>query len=177
MTCDDSEYEDPNHDVLLGIRPKSLNKSATKWRISEKELLCMVYGVEKFGKLLTECASRWALKSDKSKWTWHCGRLVPDVAKICFASDSSSALGMVLTLNLPSGKLEYLTPKIERVAGYMNTVACTLHWPLARLLMPGAGDAYGPTNSLCTCDWICRTIGELKRICVVWRSMRMLMCS
>ena len=114
----------------------------------------MVYGVEKFGKLLIECASRWALKADKSKWTWHCGQLVPDVAKICFASDSSCALGMVLTLNLPSGKLEYLTPKIERVTGYMNTVACTLHWPLARLLMPGAGD--GPTNSLC--DWICRTI-------------------
>jgi len=160
VTCEDFEHEDPNHAVLLGIRPKSLNKSATKWHISEKELLCMVYGVEKFGKLLTECASRWALKADKSKWTWHCGQLVPDVAKICFASDSSSALGMVLTLNLPSGKLEYLTPKIERVTGYMNTVACTLHWPLARLLMPGAGD--GPTNSLC--DWICRTIGELKRM-------------
>ena len=85
---------------------------------------------------------------------------MPDVAKICFASGSGSALGMVLTLSLSSGKLEYLTPKIERVTGYMSTVACTLHWPLARLLMPGARD--GPTNSLC--DWICRTIGELKRM-------------
>lgn len=96
VACEDFEHEDPNLAVLLGIRPKSLNKSATKRHISETELLCMVYGVKKFDKLRTECASRWALKADKSKWTWHCGQLVPDVAKICFASDSSSALVMVL---------------------------------------------------------------------------------
>ena len=48
ITCEDFEHEDPNHAVLLGIRPKSLNKSAAKWHISEKGLLCMVYGVEKF---------------------------------------------------------------------------------------------------------------------------------
>ena len=57
VTCADFEHEDPNHDVLLGICPKSLNRSATKCQISEKKLLCMVYGVENLGKLLTVCAS------------------------------------------------------------------------------------------------------------------------
>ena len=69
VTCEFFEHEDPTHAVLLGIRPKSLNKSAAKWHISENEPLYMVYAVEKFGKLLTECASRWSLKADKSKWT------------------------------------------------------------------------------------------------------------
>ena len=68
-----------------------------------------------------------------------------------------------LRRNYHLGNWSISLPKIERVTGYMNTVACTLHWPLARLLMPGAGD--GPTNSLC--EWICRTIGEVKRMCGV----------
>ena len=120
----------------------------------------MVYGVEKYGKLVNEVVARWALTANQSRWQWHCGQLVPRAAKIYFASDSSSALGMMLSLQLPSGKVEYLTPKIERIQGYAETGACTQHWPVARLQMLGAGD--GPTNSLC--DFICRTVGELKRM-------------
>jgi hypothetical protein len=116
--------------------------------------------VEKYGKLINEVVARWALTADQSKWQWHCGQLVPQTAKICFASVSSSALGMMLSLQLPSGKVEYLTLKIERVTGYAETCACTQHWPIASLQMPGAGN--GPTNSLC--DFICRTVGELKRM-------------
>ena len=160
VCCADFEHEDPNFAILLSIRPKTLNESARQWHISEKELLCMVYGVEKYGKLINEVVARWALTADQSKWQWHCGQLVPQTAKICFASDSSSALGMMLSLQLPSGKVEYLTPKIERITGYAETCACTQHWPVASLQMPGAGN--GPTNSLC--DFICRTVGELKRM-------------
>ena len=33
------------------------------------------------------------------------------VPKICFASDSKAALGMLNVLRLPSGRLDHLTPK------------------------------------------------------------------
>ena len=66
----------------------------------------------------------------------------------------------MLSLQLPSGKVEYLTPKIERITGYAETCACTQHWPVVSLQMPGAGN--GPTNSLC--DFVCRTVDELKRM-------------
>ena len=67
---------------------------------------------------------------------------------------------MLIALHLPSGRLEHLTPKIERCTGYAEETACTMHWPIARLQMSGAGD--GPCNSIC--DYICRMVGELKRM-------------
>lgn len=155
-----ADFEEEGRAILLGIRPKSLGKSSRRWHISEKELFSMVYGVRMYGALITECVAKWALKQDQSEWYFSCGQLVPHIAKVCFASDSSSALGMLIALHLPSGKLEHLTPKIERCTGYAEETACTMHWPIARLQMPGAGD--GPCNSIC--DYICRMVGELKRM-------------
>ena len=40
--------------ILLGIYPKTLSGSSLHWHISEKERFVMVYGVGKFGKLISE---------------------------------------------------------------------------------------------------------------------------
>lgn len=114
---DPSDFESATS-VLLGMRPKTLTGSALVWHISEKELMVMVYGVRVFGKLVSECVARWALTADQSAWYYSgTGQLVATEAKVCFASDSNAALGMLLALQLPTGRLEHLTPKIERTKG------------------------------------------------------------
>ena len=40
--------------------------------------------------------------------------MVPDVAKMCIGSDSETALGSLLNIRIPEGKLEFLTAKIDR---------------------------------------------------------------
>ena len=59
--------------------------------------------------------------------------------------------------SMPSGKLEHLTPKIERVTGCAEDCAETLYWPIARLFVPGEGGV--ACNSLC--DYIVRFVGAL----------------
>ena len=69
--------------VLLGMHPKTLVGSAVHWHISEKELFVMVYGVVRFGKLITEVVSRWALQQDQTGWSYlENGQLVVTIAKI-----------------------------------------------------------------------------------------------
>ena len=75
-----------------------------------------------------------------------------------FAPDSSSALEMLIVVHLSSGRLEHLTPTIEKCTSYAKEIACTMHWPIARLQMPGAGN--GPCNGIC--EYICKVVGELK---------------
>ena len=151
-------YEDST--VLLGMHPKTLNKAQQRWHISEKELLAIVYAIERFGEFIDRVIASWFLAQDQTKCQWIRGQLIPDVPKIAICSDSSSALGMLLRLSCPSGRIEHVTPKITRFMTYVDTCACTLFWPLARMLIPGAGD--GPCNSLC--DYMCRIVGALKRL-------------
>ena len=54
---------------------------------------------------------------------------------------------MLNVLRLPSGKLEHLAPKIERVTGWAEDYAETLYWPIARLFVPGEGGV--ACNRLC----------------------------
>ena len=62
--------------------------------------------------------ARWTLTADQTNWKFNQkGQLIAPVTKNCFASDSKAALGMLNVLRLPSGKLEHLTPEIERVTG------------------------------------------------------------
>ena len=134
--------------ILLGIHPKTLSGSSLHWHISEKELFVMVYGVGKFGKLISEVVARWSLSADQSDWRFNKkGQLVCAVPKICFASDSKAALGMLNVLRLPSGRLEHLTPKVERITAWAEDCAETLYWPIARLFVPGEGSV--ACNSLC----------------------------
>ena len=147
--------------ILLGVHPKTLSGSAVHWHISEKELMVMVFGVIKFGKLISEVIARWTLTADQSNWKFNQrGQLITPVPKICFASDSKAALGMLNVLRLPSGKLEHLTPKIERVTGWAEDCAETLYWPIARLFVPGEGGV--ACNSLC--DYIVRFVGALGKM-------------
>ena len=147
--------------ILLGVHPKTLSGSSLLWHISEKELMVMVYGVKKFGKLISEAVARWTLSADQSEWRFNKkGQLLVPVPKICFASDSKAALGMLNVLRLPSGRLEHLTPKLERVSAWAEDCAETLYWPLARLFVPGEGSQ--ACNSLC--DFIVRFVGELRRM-------------
>ena len=118
----------------------------------------MVYGVGKFGKLISEVVARWSLSADQSDWKFNKkGQLVCPVPKICFASDSKAALGMLNVLRLPSGRLDHLTPKVERITAWAEDCAETLYWPIARLFVPGEGSV--ACNSLC--DFIVRFVGEL----------------
>ena len=142
------------------MHPKTLNKAQQRWHISEKELLAIVYAIERFGEFIDRVIASWFLAQDQTKCQWIRGQLIPDVPKIAICSDSSSALGMLLRLSCPSGRIEHVTPKITRFMTYVDTCACTLFWPLARMLIPGAGD--GPCNSLC--DYMCRIVGALKRL-------------
>ena len=113
---------------LLGVHPKTLSGSAVHWPISEKELMVMVFGVIKFGKLISEVIARWTLTADRRNWKFNQkGQLIAPVQKTCFASDSKAALGMLNVLRSPSGKLEHLTPKIERVTGWTEDRAETLY--------------------------------------------------
>ena len=144
---------------LLGIHPKSLNGSQQSWHISEKELFVPVVGVRFFGNYITHCINRWFMRHPEEQVSWVRGQMVPDVAKICIGSDSETALGSLLNIRIPEGKLEFLTAKIGRHQGYAEEMACTLYWPLARLRVPGEGGEY--CNSLS--DFICRQIGEYKR--------------
>ena len=147
--------------ILLGVHPKTLSGSAVHWHISEKELMVMVFGVIKFGKLISEVIARWTLTADQSDWKFNQkGQLIAPIPKICFASDSKAALGMLNVLRLPSGKLEHLTPKIERVTGWAEDCAETLYWPIARLFVPGEGGV--ACNSLC--DYIVRFVGALGKM-------------
>ena len=57
--------------ILLGIHPKTLSGSSLHWHISEKELFVMVYGVGKFGKLISEVVARWSLSADQSDWKFN----------------------------------------------------------------------------------------------------------
>ena len=57
--------------ILLGIHPKTLSGSSLHWHISEKELLVMVYGVGKFGRLISEVVPRWSLSADQSDWRFN----------------------------------------------------------------------------------------------------------
>jgi hypothetical protein len=145
---------------LLNLHPKSLNKSQQRWHISEKELYAMVYGVRKFGQFVSTMVAKWAITSNKKEWTWLRGQLTVPTPKVVFGSDSSSALGMLLTLMCPAGKVDYITPKLARMMMYADDCACTLYWPMARLQLPGGGQ--GPCNSLC--DFLCRLVGQLKRM-------------
>ena len=52
--------------ILLGVHPKTLSGSAVHWHISENELTVMVFGVIKFGKLISEVIARWTLTDDKT---------------------------------------------------------------------------------------------------------------
>ena len=144
---------------LLGIHPKSLNGSQQSWHISEKELFVPVVGVRFFGNYITHCINRWFMRHPEEQVSWVRGQMVPDVAKICIGSDSETALGSLLNIRIPEGKLEFLTAKIGRHQGYAEEMACTLYWPLARLRVHGEGGEC--CNSLS--DFICRQIGEYKR--------------
>ncbi len=146
--------------ILLNLHPKSLNVSQARWHISEKELYAMVLGIRKFGTFISSVVGRWAVSQDKKEWTWEKGQLVVPIPKVVLGSDSSSALGMLLTLMVPGGRIDYVTPKLARMMGYADDCACTLYWPMARLQLPGGGA--GPCNSLC--DFLCRLVGQLKRM-------------
>jgi hypothetical protein len=146
--------------LLLNLHPKSLCSSQARWHISEKELYAMVLGVRKFGSFISSVVGRWAVSANKEEWTWHRGQLVVPIPKIVLGSDSSSALGMLLQLMVPGGRIDYITPKLARLMGYADDCACTLYWPMARLQLPGGGA--GPCNSLC--DFLCRLVGQLKRM-------------
>ena len=146
--------------ILLNLHPKSLNTSQRRWHISEKELYAMVHGVRKFGQFIASVIGRWAVTADKEEWSWNRGQLTVVTPKVVLGSDSSSALGMLLTLMTPGGKIEYITPKLARMMGYADDCACTLYWPMARLQLPGGGE--GPCNSLC--DFLCRLVGQLQRM-------------
>ena len=142
--------------ILLGIHPETLSGSSLHWHISEKELFVMVYGVGKFGKSISEVVARWSLQlgADQSDWRFNKkGQLVCPVPKICFASDSKAELGMLNALRLPFGRVDHLTPKVERITAWAET----LYRPLARLFVPGEGSV--ACNSLC--DFIVRFVGEL----------------
>ena len=49
------------------------------------------------------------------------------VPKICVASDSEAALGMLNVLRLPSGRLDRLIPKVERITAWDEDCAETLY--------------------------------------------------
>ena len=144
---------------LLGMHPKSLNSSQQNWHISEKELLAIVYAIQRFGEMIDRVVSAWFLTQNPDECKWVRGQLIPPVAKIAICSDSKAALGMLLRLSAPSGRVEHVTPKITRFLTYIDVCACTLFWPLARMHIMGGGS--GPCNSLC--DYICRLVGQLKR--------------
>jgi hypothetical protein len=146
--------------LLLNLHPKSLCESQARWHISEKELFAMVLGVRKFGSFISSVVGRWAVTANKDEWTWTRGQLCVPTPKVVLGSDSSSALGMLLTLMVPGGKVDYITPKLARLMGYADDCACTLYWPMAKLQLPGGGA--GPCNSLC--DFLCRLVGQLKRM-------------
>ena len=74
--------------------------------------------------------------------------------------DSQAALGMLNVRRLPSGKLEHLTPKIERVTGWAEDCAETLYWPIARLFVRGKGSV--ACSSLCA--YIVRFVGALGKM-------------
>ena len=155
-----ADFEEEGRAVILGMHPKTLNKSSSRWHISEKELFAMVLGVRKFGQFVNSVMARWAIEAtDRGEWRWLRGQLTVETPKIAFCSDSSSALGMLLTLLVPGGQIDYITPKLMRMMGYADDCACTLYWPMARLLVPGGGE--GPCNSLC--DYLCRLCGQLRR--------------
>ena len=117
----------------------------------------MVYGVEKFGKLISEVVARWSLSADQSDWKFDKkNQLACPVPKICVASDSKAAFGMLNALRSPPGRLDHLTPKVERIAAWDEGCIETLYWPLARLFVPGEGSV--ACNSLC--DFIVRFVGE-----------------
>ena len=147
--------------ILLGVHPKTLSDSAVHWYISEKELVVMVFGVIKFGKLISEVIARWTLTADQTNWKFNqkC-QLIALVPKICFASDSKAALGVLNVLRLPSGKPEHLTPKIERVIGWDEDCAETLYWQIAKLFVSGEGGV--ARNSLCDC--VVRFVGALGKM-------------
>jgi hypothetical protein len=146
---------------LLGVHPKTLSGSAMHWHISEEELMVMVFGVIKFGKLISEVIARWTLTVDQSNWKFNQkGQLIAPVPKNCFASDSKAALGMLNVLRSPSGKLEHLTPKTERVVSWAEYCAETLYWPIARLFVLGEGGVV--CNNLC--DYIVRFVGALGKM-------------
>ena len=146
--------------LLLNLHPKSLCSSQSRWHISEKELYAMILGVRKFGSFISSVVGRWAVSQNRDEWTWNRGQLVVPTPKIVLGSDSSSALGMLLILMMPGGKVDYITPKLARLMGYADDAACTLYWPMARLQLPGGGT--GPCNS--RCDFLCRLVGQLRRV-------------
>ncbi len=71
-----------------------------------KELYAMVFGVRKFGQFISSVVAKWAVTSCMDEWSWDRGQLVVPVPKVVFGSDSSSALGMLLTLMFPAGKVD-----------------------------------------------------------------------
>lgn len=160
--ANDIEVEDLDiYDMawILSIHPKSLNKSQQAWHISEKELYVPVVGVRRYGSYISSVIARWFMKWPKMQVEWTRGQLVAIVAKIAFGSDSSTALGSLVTIQILEGKMDFLTPKIQRLQGHAEEMSVTPFWSIARLKVVGDGSI--PCNSLS--DFICRMIGELKR--------------
>ena len=80
--------------ILLGVHPKTLSGSAVHWHISEKELMVMVFGVIKFGKLISEVIARWTLTADQSNWKFNQkGQLIAPVPKFVLLLTQKLRLG------------------------------------------------------------------------------------
>ena len=92
---------------MVAGHPSKITEWLTKqsWHISENKLFVPVVGVRFFGNYITHCINRWFMRHPEEQVSGARGQMVPDKAEICIGSDSETALGSLLNIRIPEGKL------------------------------------------------------------------------
>ena len=59
------------------------------------------------------------------------------VAKLKYASDNTTALGMILSFIIPDGKNDHLTAKFQRFCHWCEEFSITAYWPVCFMAVLG----------------------------------------
>ena len=59
------------------------------------------------------------------------------VPKLKYASDNTTALGIIPKFDIPDGKIDHLTAKFQRFCGWCEEFAVTIYWPICYMTVLG----------------------------------------
>lgn len=120
--------------VLVCMYFQTLNKHQARWGMYEIETFAHVVCHRKSHKFINECMSRF-ISLPPSQMISKGDAQRP--AKLKYASDNTTALGMIPTFTIPEGKIEYLTAKFQRFCGWCEEFVVTTFWPVCFMSVLG----------------------------------------
>jgi hypothetical protein len=122
--------------VLVAMYFQTLNKHQQKWGMYEIETFAHVVCHRKAHKYLNELMSKFnRLPPSPGSSGEVSGGMA--VAKLKYASDNTTALGMIPSFVIPDGKIDHLTAKFQRFCHWCEEFAITIYWPVCFMTVLG----------------------------------------